>query len=97
MVNQSLRCDTDATKKKLPNKVWEGQLQGEVIGRQWFVQRDVLEAFQNRTRERRGFLHKLEPASTLRALDDVIAMGDGPGSNLGEGKVAYRSASWWRR
>jgi excisionase family DNA binding protein len=87
----------DRSTEQIRRYLREGQLQGEVVGRQWFIQRDVLEAFQNRARERRGFLQRLEPAAALRALDDVIAMGDGPGSNLGEGKAAYRSASWWRR
>jgi hypothetical protein len=58
---------------------------------------DVLDAFQNRVKERKTFLQKLKTASQARALDDVIAIGDGPGSNLGEGKDEYRKSAWWRR
>lgn len=75
----------------------EGTLQGVRIGQQWFVESDVLDTFQNRVKERKSFLQKLKTASQTRALDDVIAIGDGPGSNLGEGKDEYRKSAWWRR
>ncbi|MEJ7840062.1 MAG: helix-turn-helix domain-containing protein [Thermomicrobiales bacterium] len=75
----------------------EGTLQGVRIGQQWFVESDVLDAFQNRVKERKSFLQKLKTASQTRALDDVIGIGDGPGSNLGEGKDEYRKSAWWRR
>jgi hypothetical protein len=75
----------------------EGTLVGERFGQQWFVDRDVLEAFETRTRERKSFLQKLRPAGEIRALEDVIGIGDGPGSNLGDGKEEYRKTAWWRR
>ncbi len=75
----------------------EGRLRGERIGGHWFIERDVLDAFQNRAKARKGFLQRLARAADLRALDDVIGIGEGPGTNLGEGKGAYRSAGWWRR
>lgn len=75
----------------------EGRLTGQRIGGQWFIDRDVLDSFQSRSKERKSFLQRLATASEIHALDDVIAIGEGPGTNLGEGKVAYRSASWWRR
>ena len=75
----------------------EGTLQGIQIGQQWFVEPDVLDAFQNRVKDRRTFLQKLKTASQSRALDDVIGIGEGPGSNLGEGKDEYRKSAWWRR
>lgn len=75
----------------------EGRLQGERVGGQWFIDRDALEAFQNRSREQKGFLQRLARAADIRALDDVIGIGEGPGTNLSEGKGSYRSAAWWRR
>lgn len=75
----------------------EGSLSGERIGQQWFVDREVLEAFETRARERRSFLARLRPAGQMRVLDDVIGIGDGPGSNLGDGKEEYRKSAWWRR
>jgi hypothetical protein len=39
------------------------------------------------------FVDRLTPASDLKPFDDVIAIGDGPGANIGQGKPAYRAAA----
>lgn len=75
----------------------EGRLTGRRIGGQWFIDEAVLETFQQQVREERGFLERVEPASVVDPLAAVIGIGRGGGSNIAEGKEAYRRAFWWRR
>jgi excisionase family DNA binding protein len=75
----------------------EGRLQGRRIGGQWFIERAALDAFGSASRKEQRFTHNLKPATRTRPLDDVIGIGDGPGSNLSEGKLAYRLAGGRRR
>ncbi len=75
----------------------EGRLLGRRIGGQWFIERSVLDAFVASVQKQQGFIHRLQPASEVRPLDDVIGIGSGPGTNIGEGKSAYRNAAWRRR
>ncbi len=71
----------------------EGRLAGRRMGGQWFIDRNALETFQKAAQIRNDFISKLRPAYELRALDNVIGIGEGPGSNISEGKSAYRRAN----
>ena len=75
----------------------EGRLEGRRIGGQWFIDRSILDAFATASRQQRTFVERLDPARSVRPLDDVIGIGEGPGSNIGEGKTAYRLAAYRRR
>ncbi len=75
----------------------EGRLIGRRMGGQWFIQQDVLSAFSQTMREEPGFLDKIPMASDARPLDSIIGIGAGGGSNLAEGKDAYRRSFRWRR
>ena len=48
-------------------------------------------------REQRGFLEKIKPARAIDPFEGVIGIGRGGGSNIAEGKEAYRRAFRWRR
>ena len=71
----------------------EGRLQGQRLGGQWFIDRAVLDAFADAVTTPRSFVERLAPAADLRALDDVIGIGDGPRANIGQGKTGYRAAA----
>lgn len=75
----------------------EGRLSGRRIGGQWFIDRPVLDAFVTAAKKQQGFVNRLRKASAIRPLDDVIGIGQGPVSNIAEGKVAYWAASSRRR
>ncbi len=100
---QSLLSVGDAAKRlsrsteQVRRYLREGRLQGRRIGGQWFIERGLLDQFASASRQQRNFVEQLEPARTGRPLDDVIAIGSGAGSNIGEGKQAYRLASARRR
>lgn len=74
----------------------EGRLHGRRIGGQWFIGETELEAFRQGLRDERGFLEKVKPAAEVDPLGAVIGIGRGGGSNIAEGKEAYRRAFWWR-
>jgi DNA (cytosine-5)-methyltransferase 1 len=76
----------------------EGRLRGQRIGGQWFIDGQSLASFQGTLRVQKGFLESVEPASpTNDPLGAVIGIGRGGGSNIGEGKDAYRRAVSWRQ
>jgi excisionase family DNA binding protein len=75
----------------------EGRLEGRRIGGQWFIERAALERFLDGLREHHGFLDKIRPASVVDPLAGLIGIGQGGGSNIAEGKEAYRRAFRWRR
>jgi excisionase family DNA binding protein len=75
----------------------EGRLPGRRVGGQWFIERAALNAFSGTGRKEERFTLRLKPAARTRPLDDVIGIGDGPGSNISEGKFAYRLAGTRRR
>ena len=75
----------------------EGRLTGKRIGGQWFIEGPALAGFLGQLREQHGFLEKVKPASERDPLGAVIGIGQGGGSNIAEGKEAYRRAFWWRR
>ncbi len=70
----------------------EGRLQGRRIGGQWFIDREALDSFHQAAQVRNDFISRLKPAHDIRALDNVIGIGEGPGSNISDGKAAYRNA-----
>lgn len=90
---QQLRRSTEQVRRYLR----EGRLQGRRIGGQWFIDRNVLEQFMTSHQRQQGFLHGVRPANDLHPLDDVIGIGQGIGTNIGEGKNVYRTANLRRR
>ena len=75
----------------------EGRLNGRRIGGQWFIERSAVDRFFDRLREQQGFLDKIRPSSVVDPFAGLIGIGRGGGSNLAEGKEAYRRAFRWRR
>lgn len=75
----------------------EGRLTGRRMGGQWFIDQSALMAFREGLREQPAFLDRVRPADKLLPLDTVIGIGRGGGSNIAQGKDAYRRAFWWRR
>ncbi len=77
----------------------EGRLSGRRVGGQWFIDGAALAAFLGKMREQQSFLEKVRPAAEggHDPLAAVIGIGRGGGSNVAEGKDAYRRAFWWRR
>ncbi|HET8521654.1 MAG TPA: helix-turn-helix domain-containing protein [Thermomicrobiales bacterium] len=90
---QALERSTEQVRRYLR----EGRLKGRRIGGQWFIATADLTAFQTAVQEQTGFLQKLAPAAASDPLGPVIGIGSGGGSNLAEGKEAYRRTFWWRR
>jgi excisionase family DNA binding protein len=75
----------------------EGRLKGRRIGGQWFIERATLDHFAASTRSPQSFVQRLGKATSIHPLDDVIGIGQGAGSNIGEGKNAYRLDASRRR
>jgi excisionase family DNA binding protein len=75
----------------------EGRLKGQRMGGQWFIDREVLDAFAAANQVRQTFVEKLRVASSIKPLDDVIGIGEGAGTNIGDGKAAYRLEALRRR
>ena len=77
----------------------EGRLKGRRVGGQWFIEGAALRAFHGQLREQQSFLERVKPAAPERydPLGAVIGIGRGGGSNVAEGKDAYRRTFWWRR
>lgn len=75
----------------------EGRLQGRRMGGQWFIERSAVVAFDNPRRKEDKFTRALRPAARSRPLDDVIGIGEGPGTDIRNGKLAYRLAGLQRR
>jgi excisionase family DNA binding protein len=75
----------------------EGRLNGRRIGGQWFIERETLDAFAAQARSPQSFVDRLGVASAIHPLDDVIGIGQGAGSNIGEGKGSYRLDAVRRR
>jgi len=100
---QSLLSVGDAAKRlersteQVRRYLREGRLKGQRIGGQWFIDRSTLDQFLTSTRTRQTFVQRLGRASAIHPLDDVIGIGHGVGSNIGEGKTAYRLDSARRR
>jgi excisionase family DNA binding protein len=75
----------------------EGRLAGRRMGGQWFIERAAVESFGKAATKEDQFTRKLRPARRVRPLDDVIGIGEGPGSDISSGKHQYRVASLRRR
>ncbi len=77
----------------------EGRLGGRRIGGQWFIDGAAIATFRSGQKEQQGFLARVRPAAPGEhdPLGSVIGIGRGGGSNVAEGKDAYRRAFWWRR
>jgi excisionase family DNA binding protein len=75
----------------------EGRLPGRRVGGQWFIERAAVESFGTTNTAEDRFIKKLRPASRVRPLDDVIGIGEGPGSDISTGKHNYRLSSLRRR
>jgi excisionase family DNA binding protein len=75
----------------------EGRLSGRRIGGQWFIERAALVAFSAAQNAGDDFLSRIPPASRTDPLGRVIAVGGGGGSDISQGKAAYRQAFRWRR
>lgn len=75
----------------------EGRLTGQRIGGQWFIDAKAIAAFGVKLREQQSFLERVRPANERDPLSAIIGIGRGGGSNIAEGKDAYRRSFWWRR
>ncbi len=75
----------------------EGRLAGRRMGGQWFIERAAVSAFGVEQTKEDQFTRKLRPAKRVRPLDDVIGIGEGPGTDISNGKHQYRVASLRRR
>ncbi len=75
----------------------EGRLDGRRIGGQWFIDRAALDQFATAAQHKASFVDGLVPAREIRPLDDVVGIGSGAGSNMADGKLAYRLAASRRR
>ncbi len=67
----------------------EQRLPGQRLGGQWFIEQTDLQSFVESTNEKQTFLHRVGPARTLRPLDSVIGIANGPGSDISKGKRAF--------
>ena len=75
----------------------EGRLSGRRIGGQWFIEARAVGTFLGSLREGQNFLGRVLPSDRRDPLTTVIGIGRGGGSNVADGKDAYRRAFWWRR
>jgi hypothetical protein len=75
----------------------EGRLTGRRIGGQWFIENSALLEFGASKRDDRSFLERVKPAREIDPLGSIIGIGGGGGSNLADGKEAYRRTLWWKR
>lgn len=75
----------------------EGRLPGRRMGGQWFIERSAVTGFASNSRKEDRFTQGLKPARRSRPFDDVIGIGEGPGSNISDGKLTYRTAGQRRR
>jgi hypothetical protein len=103
MDNANLFSVADAARKldrsteQVRRYLREGRLPGQRVGGQWFIDGRALDAFQQSANQRTDFVARLKPASEIRALDNIIGIGEGPGTNISAGKQAYREAAHRRR
>lgn len=87
----------DRSTEQVRRYLREGRLHGRRIGGQWFIEREVLDAFSAAMRAQQSFVARLRPAADIHPLDAVIGVGRGPGTNIAQGKNAYRRIAWRRR
>lgn len=87
----------DRSTEQVRRYLREGRLRGRRLGGQWFIEDAALTAFRDALNDQSSYVDKIRPASQIQALDSIIAIGHGGGSNIAEGKSAYLRSSWWRR
>ena len=87
----------DRSTEQVRRYLREGRLTGRRIGGQWFIEAAALRGFHGTLREQQPFLGRVRPSNERDPLAAVIGIGRGGGSNIAEGKDAYRRAFWWRR
>ncbi|HQY29887.1 MAG TPA: helix-turn-helix domain-containing protein [Thermomicrobiales bacterium] len=87
----------DRSTEQVRRYLREGRLKGRRLGGQWFIDDKALDAFRQEMTEANVWTDRLKPASAIGALDAVVGIGHGGGSNIAEGKDAYRRSAWWRR
>jgi len=87
----------DRSTEQVRRYLREGRLSGRRIGGQWFIEAAALRGFHGTLREQQSFLDRVAPSNERDPLVAVIGIGRGGGSNIAEGKDAYRRAFWWRR
>lgn len=87
----------DRSTEQVRRYLREGRLSGRRIGGQWFIEQQALQTFGEQKRDARAFLDKVAPAAISDPLGATIGIAAGGGSNLSEGKNAYRQATWRRR
>lgn len=87
----------DRSTEQVRRYLREGRLPGRRIGGQWFIERTALVSFQTSLLAGDDFLASVPPATRTDPLGRVIAIGGGGGSDLSQGKAAYRQAFRWRR
>jgi excisionase family DNA binding protein len=87
----------DRSTEQVRRYLREGRLKGRRLGGQWFIDEKALNDFRQALHETSNWADRLKPASSLKPLDTVIGVGHGGGSNIAEGKDAYRRSAWWRR
>jgi len=87
----------DRSTEQVRRYLREGRLKGRRLGGQWFIDEKALSDFREALTVSSTWADRLKLASNLKPLDGVIAIGHGGGSNIAEGKDAYRRSAWWRR
>jgi excisionase family DNA binding protein len=87
----------DRSTEQVRRYLREGRLSGRRIGGQWFIEQQALQVFGEQKRDTRAFLDRIAAASLSDPLGPTIGIAAGGGSNLAEGKSAYRQATWRRR
>lgn len=90
---QRLNRSTEQVRRYLREK----RLRGHRIGGQWFIEAKALTEFTARSSGERGFVARLASQSERDPLAATIAIVNGGGSNIAEGKDGYRRAFRWRR
>lgn len=86
----------DRSTEQVRRYLREGRLDGRRIGGQWFIEQKALQAFGQQKRDGRAFLDRIASAAVSDPLGSIIGIAAGGGSNLAEGKNAYRCATWRR-
>jgi hypothetical protein len=87
----------DRSTEQVRRYLREGRLTGRRIGGQWFIEQSALAAFGKSLREEPTFLDRIPLAASSNPLGKIIGIGAGGGSDLSDGKDAYRRAFRWRR
>jgi len=80
----------DRSSEQVRRYLREGRLDGRRIGGQWFIDQGALRAFSHSIKAEPGFLARVPLAMESDPLGKIIGIGSGGGTNLSQGKDAYR-------